>query len=171
LTLKLPILLIVAAAITAIVCGCGGGGGGSTVASGSTAASEKTGEEAPAGGAAPSAQLAKQANVICKGVKEGLTEDIEAYERQHEGEGEAVAGELTANAIVAALVPRLEKEIEEIGALSAKSGEEAEVAPFFEALESGIASSQESPSLEKIAKDFESADGLAKEDGFKSCLI
>lgn len=189
---RLVRLLIAALAIAAIVGGCGGGGGGTVAGESTTAAAkandttseaspskgaekakgegagaETGGETTTGAGAAPKAAFVKQVNAICKRATDGAAEEIEAYEKQHES---ASAGTL-AQGTVAVFFPRVEKEIEEIRAVAAESGEEAQMEAYIEALEAGLANSQEPTSIIEIAEQFKAADKLAAAYGFKDCLV
>jgi hypothetical protein len=169
----------------------GNGGGGAPAGESAPSSASDNGGEASAGteadadgasadsnssdaeegsSAAPDPAFVKQVNTICLQGKESLGPKMEAYEKEHEGEDEEVPGELQVMALTSAFFPKLEEEIEEFDALGAERGEEEEIAPYIEALESGLEGDAPTSLVELLGK-FKAADELGRRYGFKACLV
>lgn len=156
--------------------GCGGGSdsssatsGASTAAGGGSTTGESTaGEGGNAGKSAAAGRFAEEANAICeRGKKQGLIA-MGAYAKQHQSAGKPKAEQLI-EAIHAAFLPIVQKQADEIRALTAPAGEEAAVKAFLEALEEGIAAAGKVSSNSQFGSSFKKSAALAHELGIDAC--
>ena len=139
--------------IALVIAGCGGGGNSST-------------------GASPIAKAAfvKKADAICKKSSERLATGFVLFLKKHknvkrpsEAEYEQLVGTI--------LVPNVEREVKELRALGAPSGDEDRVGEIIEALEEGIETAESDPKAVAGSSDavFGIASRLAKEYGLEVC--
>jgi hypothetical protein len=124
--------------------------------------------ESSGGEAALDAAFVKQANAVCTRVTEGIGEDVEAYEREHKGDGSPA--EVQAQAFNATVLPRMQEDVEQLGALASESGHEEQLAPLLEALESALGEG-EPESTSGLIKQFAESDALAAKLGLSSCSV
>lgn len=132
------LVIVIALVLAALAIGCGGSNS-NTGTDGSSSSTEPTGATAgsPVGKIEPSslskAEYIERAEEICAQGLEGLLEPILVYMRGHNKSPESEE-EIAADAIHAVLVPKLQTQIDELGALGAPSGDEKEVKAFLEAM-------------------------------------
>jgi hypothetical protein len=155
---------LVAAVLAAalVVAGCGGGGGG--------------GDEAAGGGGSLSkAEFLKQADAVCSAGKTKVRAEYQAYltkNKIEEGKESKAENEAHVTEIAETIAfPALRQQIEEIRALGAPEGEEAEVKAFLDATEAEVKEAEEDPQslLASSNEVFAKSDKLAEEYGFKVC--
>jgi hypothetical protein len=143
-----------ALAVALPVAGCGGGGGG----------------ESSNGPTISKAAFVKKADAICKGSIERIEKSFVAYLRKSGGgihPGKAAEEELVGKV----LVPSVKREVKELRALGAPSGDEARVDAIVEALEEGVETAESDPKAVTNSSEvvFGIASRLAKEYGLEAC--
>lgn len=176
--------LAIAAAIGLTVGGCGGSSDSTAVSSESTdtatAGKEAggAGKEGKGGGnEAPvhSSSLSKeefiaQAGAICTKEKTAGLEAMGEYVKQQPGVAGAAKIELIGEALQKVFLPAVQRQIDQIRALGAPEGEEAEVEAFLSALQEAVdQAGQGTPANGQFAKDFASSAELAHEYGLTAC--
>jgi hypothetical protein len=118
------------------------------------------------------AEFINQGDAICKKGNEAVNSEAEEFAKENgidtskptTAEQEEVVSEVVG--------PAIRQEGEEIGALSAPSGDEGKVKSIVEAVEAGAEEAEESPSSlveGETGGPFAEANKLAKEYGFKVC--
>jgi len=138
-------------AIALAVAGCGGGGGDS-----STTALTK-------------AQYVKQANAICK--KGQQEREAAVNELAEEVKPGANAGELPKAGLVEAVTPPLAAMVEELAALPAPEGDEAEVEALVEAFEKPVEEIEEDQNAVFEGELFKEADAKSVKYGLEDCVL
>jgi hypothetical protein len=153
------LMALAAVAALALIAGCGGG----SDSSGSTDATTSS---------LTKAQFLKQGNAICaKGNKE-IEEGFEEFGKEHHfsKKNQPSQAELE-EAAEEVLIPNIRREIDDIRALGAPSGEEAEVEAVLAAAEKGLEKGEEDPGamIEEGEGPFKEANKLAREYGLVKC--
>jgi soluble cytochrome b562 len=118
------------------------------------------------------AKFIKQASAICLENTEDILGPIEQYMSSHADSGKSKA-ELTADAVRQALLPRFQKQIDEIGALGFPSGDEQEIENFLESMQQAVDSLDSQQKLDlftDLDEAFTSAKTRAEAYGLTSCL-
>jgi hypothetical protein len=161
LSKRLIAVLVGVFAIGALVAGCGGGS--------DSTGSESTGSES--GTALTKAEFISQGDAICEQGNEEIEAGAEEFAEENEIDTQNPKTAQQEELVSEVIVPNLKKQAEEIDALGAPSGEEAEVEAIVEALETGTGDIEDEPGtlVEGNAASFDKANKLAKEFGFKVC--
>jgi hypothetical protein len=151
-------MIALAAVVALALAGCGGGGDDTTVTTGSLS----------------KAAFVKKADAICTKGTERLQKGFGAYLRKNKKSILALRHPSKADyegLIGGVLIPNLEREIEEIRALGAPSGDEERVEAIFTALEEGIEVAENDPKAVKHSSEaiFGVGSRLAKEYGLEVC--
>jgi hypothetical protein len=118
------------------------------------------------------AQFVQQANAICLENTGDILGPIEQYMSSHAGSGESKA-ELTADAVREALLPKFQKQIDEIGALGFPTGDEREIEDFLESMQQAVDSLNSQQKLDlftDLDEAFTSAKTRAEAYGLTECL-
>lgn len=141
-----------ALAVASIAVGCGGGSGDAV----STSAISK-------------AAFAKKADAVCKKGSERMASAFAKYLKTGEvtDPSQAVQEKLVGKV----LVPSVKREIDELRALGAPSGDEDRVGEIIKALEEGVETAEGNPEAVAVSSDvvFGIASRLAKEYGLEVC--
>jgi hypothetical protein len=171
-------------AIALAVAGCGGSGdstSGSSESTGTATAGKEAGgtnKEGKGGGnEAPvhSSSLSKEefiakAGAICTREKTKGLEAMGEYVKQQPGVAGKAKIELIGEALQKVFLPAVQRQIDQIRALGAPEGEEAEVEAFLSALQEAVdQAGQGTPANGQFAKDFASSAALAHEYGLTAC--
>ncbi len=148
---RLIVLLAGVVAIMAAAAGCGGGD------STTTASITKS-------------QLIKQGDAICEAGNEEINEGFESFPglKENKEPTEVQQTEITKTI----LLPSVQKQIDEIRALGAPSGEEEEVTEILDTVEGAVEEGEEDPTSffeEEGGGVFEEGNKMAQEYGFKVC--
>lgn len=171
--LILPTLLALAIALIAVGCG-GGSDSGSSSDSGGGSDTASSSDGAPLSKAA----FIKQADAVCSKGKKEVEAEFAAYLKKEKiegigasGEPKAEAEERKADVVTTIGVPAYQKQVDEIDALAAPSGDEATVEEFVEAAEEGVEAVEEEPKavFDGKSKAFVKADKIGQDYGFKVC--
>lgn len=159
-------LLVLCAGLLALgllVAGCGS-------SDDSTTGSTDGGETSTASITKP--ELIKQGDAICTAGNEAIEEEAEAFAEENDVDTENPTTEQQEEVVTEVIVPGIEEQAEEIGALGAPSGEEDEVEAIVSAVQSAAEEAGEDPSLiikAEGAGPFKEANKLATDYGFKVC--
>lgn len=137
--------------VAALVAGCGGGGSDT-----STAALSK-------------AEYVKQANAICK--KGQQEREAAVNELAEEVKPGASAGELPKGGLVEAVSSPLENMVEELAALPAPEGDEAQVEEIIEAYEKPVEEIGEDQNAAFNGELFKEADAKGLKYGLEDCVL
>ena len=139
-------LLLAALAALAALAGCG------------------SGEEAQA--SLSPAQFRKKADFICEGAGNEQLELAGKYKEKHHSAEEA-------DMVVPAMIPPLEKQLEELKELPAPKSLEAHLATFFSAFEAALQEGKEEPLslVRRKHNPFERSDKLGEKFEFGDCAI
>lgn len=159
---------ILASALTAIVlaaiaAGCGGGGD----TSGTTTSSSGGGETTAAG--LSKAAFIKQGDAICADANEQGEKDAEEFAEDNDFQLEKATEAELEQAVADVLVPSLNRQAEEIGALEAPEGDEQQVEAIVASLEDAATAIEEDPGLAFEAEALKRPSQLAASYGFKVC--
>jgi hypothetical protein len=154
------IALLVLLAVSALTVGCGS----SDSTAGTTDSVTVTADES-----LTKAELIKQGDEICKKADEVQTKELNAYLKKNP-KAESSKSE-QAKLVLAAGLPAVKTEIEELAALGAPSDDVAEVQAIIEGFEKALAEGEKAPSslLGETNNPFTAVNGLAGEYGFKVC--
>lgn len=149
---RLIALLAGAAAIALVAAGCGSSDDSTTTAS------------------ITKSQLIKQGDAICEAGNEEINEGFESFPglKENKEPTEAQQTEITKTI----LLPSVQKQIDEIRALGAPSGEEEEVTEILDTVEGAVEEGEEDPTSffgEEGGGVFEEGNKMAQEYGFKVC--
>jgi len=159
----------------------GSSGKGGTPPANGPGSSDKPGASSGSGGssgkgAAPSgglskAEFVKRANAICEKQKKQSLAKMGAYVKKHKGGSGGANAALIVEAVKAVFLPGLETQVEEIRALGAPPGDEAQVEGFLSALEEGVEGASEASGSPTAAfgKSFARSAKLAREYGIDGC--
>jgi hypothetical protein len=151
--------IVLGAVVAALfVAGCGSGDDSTTVTTGSLS------KEA----------FVKKADAICTKGNLSMQKGFASYLRKHKKSIIALRHPSKADyegLIIGVLVPNLEREIDEIRALGAPSGDEKRIEEIFAAWEEGIEVAENDPAAVKHSSEaiFGVASRLAKEYGLEVC--
>jgi maltose-binding protein MalE len=121
------------------------------------------------------AALIKQGDAICKKGDDGIATALQAFlAKKHLSPEKPMTPALEKEALNTVALPSLQKQAEEIAALGAPSGDEAEVSAIVEGLETAVKEGEEDPlSLNapsgKARNSLVEVNKLAQEYGFKVC--
>jgi len=153
------VIALAAVVLAVAVAGCGGGGSSSSTISTGTLSKEA---------------FIKKADAICAKGSEELQKGFANYLRKNKKSIIALRHPSKADyegLIEGVLIPNLEKEIEEIRALGAPSGDEERIEGFLTALEEGIEVAEDNPDAVKHSSEaiFGVGSRLAKEYGLEVC--
>lgn len=136
----------------------------------STTGSTDTGETSTASITKP--ELIKQGDEICTAGNEAIEEEAEAFAEENEIDTENPTTEQQEEVVAEVIVPGIEAQAEELGALGSPSGDEDEVEAIVSTVEAAAEEAGEDPSLiveGEGAGPFEEANELATDYGFKVC--
>jgi hypothetical protein len=153
------VIALAAAALALIAPGCGSGGDSSSSIATGTLSKEA---------------FIKKADAICAKGSEAMQKGFSVYLRKNKKSIIALRHPSKADyqgLIVGVLVPNLEKEIKEIRALGAPSGDEERIEGFLTALEEGIEVAENDPKAVTHSSEaiFGVGSRLAKEYGLEVC--
>jgi hypothetical protein len=137
-------------AIALAVAGCGGGGDSSTTA-------------------LTKAEYVKQANAICK--KGQQEREAAVNELAEEVKPGANAAELPKAGLVEAITPPLGAMVEELAALPAPEGDEAQVEAIVEAYEEPVEAIEEDQNAAFEGELFKEADAKGLKYGLEDCVL
>lgn len=149
-------LLAVLAALTviaALVAGCGGG-------------SDSTTDETVV---LTKAEFIKQGDQICKKANEENEAEAEEFAKENDFTLEKASKDQIEEAVVAVLVPSIEKQAEEIEALGAPKGDEEKVEEIVTSLEDAAGEIEDEPKAVFEGDILGKPTELAKDYGFKVC--
>lgn len=122
------------------------------------------------------AEFVKKGDAICTEGRKEIEAELAAYLKKNkvekgkkESEAEAKGHELAFVETIA--LPGLKKQVEEIKALGAPEGAEAEAESFFKAVEGEIKNGEKNPGplISTPEEAFEKSDDIAQEIGFQVC--
>jgi hypothetical protein len=145
--------------LAAIAAGCGGGDDTSGTSSG--------GDETAAG--LSKAAFIKQGDAICADANEQGEKDAEEFAEDNDFQLEKATEAELEQAVADVLVPSLNRQAEEIGALGAPEGDEQQVEAIVASLEDAATAIEEDPSLAFEAEVLKKPSQLATNYGFKVC--
>ncbi len=156
LTIRRSFLLAIAVA-GLLLAGCGGDGESDTVSVETGNLSKK--------------EFIQRADVICENVRRKFTQEYTAFAKTIKPtaskEDLDAFGSKLINDI---LIPNFQKDVEEISALGAPSGDEEEVSAFLTAIQQRLGEIRERPAiLEETITPFAKAEKLAKAYGLTGC--
>ena len=172
--ITLSLIFVVVVALPMLTIGCGDGDDSNTEASDQSTTSEISVDT----GSLSKAQFIKRADAFCKSNRSQFERRLFAYLKNVGQDTSQVGEKAQAAAAKAALetiyLPIREKQITEIGALGAPSGDEDEIVAILEAMQNGFETSKEDPLEFVQASDpdyrpFAAAEKLATAYGFDSC--
>lgn len=179
MSIKMPIAMLAAVAILAMI-GCGGGSD-STASSSSdstsvgaaesnSGGSSSQGSESTGGGASggmlTKAQFVKQANALCGQERLKLLRDVGAYVQAQEGQAQ---GDATVAASKAVVAPGMEIQIEKIRELGAPAESAKQVDAFLAAWQVGAEKASEISTPGEFEQLFVPAGKLARKLGLSEC--
>lgn len=150
---RLVVLFVGMLAVALLVVGCGGGS-----------------DEANTGAAISKAAFIKKADAVCSGGNNRMEiafahflEEKKNVKHPSDADFEELVGKV--------LIPNVNREIKEIRAFGAPSGDEDRVNGFLEALEEGIETAQRDPKVVVSSSEavFGISSRLAKEYGLEVC--
>jgi hypothetical protein len=151
-------MALLAVAALALIAGCGGG-------------SDSSSTEATAGSLSK-AEFVKQGNAICARGNKEIEEGFEEFGKEHHfsKQNEPTPAELE-EAVEEVLIPKIRKEIDDIRALGAPSGEGSEVETILAAAEKGLEKGEEDPRamIKEGEGPFKEANELSREYGLVKC--
>lgn len=114
------------------------------------------------------AEFVKQADAICAATDATQRKGLAAYQQKNPGSGSDEAGQ--GKAIVEVGLPPIRREVEELAALEAPSGDEEKIEALVAEIEKAIEKSEANPTLLLGAGNpFGRATQLATDYGFKAC--
>lgn len=154
---------LTAIVLAAVVAGCGGGDDSST--SGATSAG---GEETVAAGPSK-AQFIKEGDAICADANEQGEKEAEEFAEDNDFQLEKATEAELERAVADVLVPSLNRQAEELGALEAPEGDEQQIEAIVTSLEDAAAAIEEDPSRAFEAEALKKPSQLAARYGFKVC--
>lgn len=154
---------LTAIALAAIVAGCGGDDDSSS----SSAAS--TGGEATAVAGPSKAQFIKEGDAICADANEQGEKEAEEFADDNGFQLEKATEAELEQAIADVLVPSLNRQAEEIGALEVPAGDEQQIEAIVTSLEDAATAIEEDPSRAFEAEALKKPSELAARYGFKVC--
>lgn len=155
-----PLMALLAAVVAlVIIAGCGGGSDSSSSNESTTSSLTKT-------------EFLKQGNAICANGNKEIEEGFEKFGKAHgfSKKNQPTQTELE-EAAEEVLIPNIRREIDDIRALGAPSGEEGEVEAVLAAAEKGLEKGEENPGamIEEGEGPFKEANALAREYGLVKC--
>lgn len=164
----------VTAALAAFAAGCGGGDDAGSAAQNTGSTSSNAGNasssEAPAGpegapgGELTKAELIEQGDAICERGRTKAEAEIGRKLKSNASKAEA------SEVIISVSLPAIQAQTEEMGALDAPSGDEAEIEAIVQSVKDAVAAAEKNPSLlSEKGSPFVKADKLATQYGFKAC--
>jgi hypothetical protein len=155
LSKRLIVLLAGVVAIAVIAAGCGSSSDDSTE---TTAALTK-------------AEFVKQGDAICAKGSKQIEAEAEEFAEDNNVDTSKPTDKQQEELIATVLAPSLQTQADELGELSAPSGEEGKAAAMIDALEAGAEELEDDPGtlLENGADPLGKANKLANEFGFKEC--
>ena len=155
-----------ALAIVVLVAGCGGGGDSSD-----TTAADTSGADTSDAPALSKAEFIKQGDEICAETGQKLQEGITDFTTEKGLDGGQEPSEEEAEELVTdVILPLIQTEAEEIDALGAPKGEEAEVEEIVVGIEEGVAEGLDDPSIATGSENpFADIDQRSQDFGFKVC--
>jgi hypothetical protein len=139
-------------ALAAVVTGCGGGGDTTEA----TVTLTKT-------------EFIKQGDAICKKGNEESEKEAEEFAEDNDFELEKASKEQLEEAVSEVLVPSLERQTEELGALGAPEGDEDKVEAIIVSLEDATGEIEDDPGLVFQDGVLKKPSQLADSYGFKVC--
>ncbi len=112
----------------------------------------------------------KKADAVCQGSIERIEKAFVAYLRKS-GKGTHPGKAAEEELVGKVLVPSVKREVKELRALGAPSGDEDRVGAIVEALEEGVETAESDPKAVTASSDvvFGIASRLAKEYGLEAC--
>lgn len=140
--------------LVALVAGCGGGSGDTSTV------------------AVSMAQFVKSADAICEKATEKVGSDLGVYlKKKHFSIGANPTNAQATGLVNDVLAPDVEKEVDELRALGAPSGDEDEVEAIVVAVEGGLERARKSPKavVQGELDLFGEASELARNYGLKAC--
>jgi hypothetical protein len=142
--------LITALVFASFAIGCGNSGDSSTAA-------------------LTKAEFIKRGDAICEKTDEAQKAGLKAYTEKHPKSQTTPTG--VKDAVVAAGLPPIQSEAEELAELGAPNGDEAEVEAIIKGIEDALARAEKDPGslLKTEGNPFVGVDKLADEYGFKAC--
>jgi hypothetical protein len=164
LSKRLLVLCVGLLSLGLLVAGCGSSDDSTT------GGSSEGGETSTASITKP--ELIKQGDEICTAGNKAIEEQAEEFAEEEGVDTENPTTEQQEELVTQVVAPEVKAQAEEIAALGAPSGEEAEVEAIVTAVEDAATEVEEDPSLIVEAKDngpFTEANELATEYGFKVC--
>ena len=114
-------------------------------------------------------EFIKQGDRVCKTTEDQSETEAEEFSEENGFNLEKASDEQLEEAIAAVLVPTLEQQADEIGALSAPEGDEEQVGEIILSLEAATAEIEDDPSLAFEGEPLKTASRLAEDYGFKVC--
>jgi hypothetical protein len=119
-------------------------------------------------GSLSKADFVRQADAICKEARRQYDDSFNEFAKTHKLGGSP--GEWVGEVVDTILIPTYEKQIDQINALGAPSGDEKEVSSFLNALQKRLDSMHKTPTeLGESLTPFEKPAALAKAYGLAGC--
>jgi hypothetical protein len=114
-------------------------------------------------------EFIKQGDQICEKTEEQSETEAEEFAEENGFNLENASEAELEEAVAEVLVPTLNQQIDEIGALGAPEGDEETIEEIIVALEDGSAEVEDDPSVVFEGKPLKEASQLAKDYGFEAC--
>ena len=147
---KLLTALLAVMAVAALVAGCGGGSDSSSSSESTSAdstAADSTESEPSSDGSAPTkAVFIKEADAICSKADGELAEEITDYAEENEIDPEKEPSEdQQVELYEEVVIANIDRQADELAALTPPEGEEEEVESLVSSLEEGVAEAEDDP--------------------------
>jgi len=154
---------VVAALSLLLATGCGG----DDSATGSSSDGEVTVETS----SLSKAQFTKQANAVCSETRKQIEGELAAYlKKQNEDPTAASEGDPEIELVEETVIPNMQKQVDEISALGAPSGDEEELSAFLNSLQKTVDEMSDDPkTFIRSQGSFGDAPKLAEAYGLDGC--
>lgn len=149
---KLLTAAVAAVVLAALIAGCGGG--------------DETSDETVT---LTKAEFIKQGDAICKEGNEQSEEEAEEFAEENDFTLEKASDEQLEEAVSEVLVPNLNRQAEELGALGAPEGDEERVEEIVASLEGAAEEIEDEPGIVFDGEVLEEPSELADDYGFEVC--
>lgn len=151
--IRIIALLAGALAIAIVATGCGGG------------------DDSGASSSLTKAEFIKQADAICKKGGESVNEEVEDFAEENDFEPNKATKEQQAELLTEVVAANIQSQAEEIDALGAPPGDEAQIEAMLAAVEEGVEKMESEPTLflSKPTNPLAKGSELAEEYGLEVC--
>jgi hypothetical protein len=161
---KRIIAMLVGALAIAVIAGCGGGSDSSSTSGESTSSGDG------GGSSISKAEFIKKADAICAKGSETANEEAEEFAEDNNVDTENPTPEQLEEVVSDVVAPNIQIEAEEIAALGAPQGDEAEVEAIVNSVEEAVSALEGDPSkVGEGESPLAEATKLAKSYGLKNC--